>query len=203
MSLKVGTTRNNKTRTLIPEGTHYARCISVVDMGTADSEWQGQVKPRATVRFTFEFPKHTAVFREEEGPKPLGRSMLFGNNFSQKGKLRPELEKWRGKSFTADQLLEFELSSVLGHPCLATIVHHQGRDGQTVDKISGLAAVPEDMADIPAVNELFSYDVDEHPKNFDRVPAWMREEILACDQLAHLNVNGKTKPEVATNEVPF
>tara|TARA_X000001382_G_scaffold130783_1_gene126910 strand:+ start:2843 stop:3454 length:612 start_codon:yes stop_codon:yes gene_type:complete len=203
MSLIVGTTTNNKTRTLIPEGTHYARCISVVDMGTADAEWQGQVKKRKTVRFTFEFPKHTAVFREEDGPQPLGRSVKYTNGFSQKGRLRPELEKWRGKSFTADELLSFDLASVLGHPCLATIVHVQGRDGQTVDRISGLSSVPEDMPSTPAVNELFTYDVDEHPKNFDRVPAWMREEILACDELAHLNGNSETKPEVATNEVPF
>ena len=205
MGLTVGTTETNKKRTLVPEGNHVARCISIIDLGTADSEWKGEVKKRKRVMFTFEFPDHTAVFREEDGPQPLGRSVTYTASLSQKAKLRQDLQAWRGRAFTAEDLMKFDLQNVLGVPCLANVQHKENANGTTSDRIVGLSALPKGLQCPDSANEPWAYSIDQHPKNWDKVPSWAKEDILASDDMAVSEVTDtpKQSTEVTVDEVPF
>lgn len=204
MGLIVGAETNDNKRTMVPEGSHVARCINYIDLGTADNEWKGEIKKRKRVILTFEFPEHTAVFRESDGPQPLGRSVTYTNSLNEKSTLRKDLQAWRGKSFTAQELLGFDLDNVLGKPCLAMVQHDLKADGSKKDKIKGLSKLPDSLQAPEGSSEAWKYEIAEHPKNFDKVPAWCKEEILNSDTFKALHGDqAETQPEVKTNEVPF
>ena len=187
MSLIVSEQTDDTPRTLVPEGPSIARCYSLIDLGTHDDEWQGKVRKRRKVVVGFEFPEHTAVFKEEDGEQPLGRSQVFTANLGAKANLRKTLESWRGKAFDAKELEGFDLQGILGAPALVTVTHVE-KDGKKKDRIQSIGAVPKGLECPEAVNEPFAYDIAEHPKNFDRLPNWAKEEVLSSDEylaLAH------------------
>lgn len=205
MGLTIGMNETAKKRTMVPEGNHVARCISIIDLGTADSEWQGTVKKRTRVLLTFEFPEHTAVFKEEDGPQPLGRSVTYTASLSQKATLRNHLQSWRGRAFTAEELVKFDLVNVLGQPCLASVQHVTNDSGKTTDKITGLSSLPKGLeCPEPGVTP-WSYNIEDHPKNWDKVPAWAREDIMASDtyQAQVTNTEPSNQEETIVDDVPF
>ncbi len=204
MGLIVGAETNENKRTMVPEGTHVARCINYIDLGRADSEWEGKITKKKRVVLTFEFPEHKAVFREEDGPQPLGRTITYTNTLKEKSNLKKDLQTWRGKAFTAQEILGFDLDNVLGHPCQALVLHEPKKDGTTRDKIKGLSKMPDSLQAPPPSCQPWKYEIETHPKNFDKVPAWCKEEILNSDTYKALHGDqAETQTEVKTNEVPF
>jgi hypothetical protein len=97
------------TFTPIPPGMYLGRCYRIVDMGTQKSEYLGQVKHLPKVMLQFE------VHGEDDTGKPLitakGEPMTISKNFTlslaEKATLRKDLQTWRGKEFTADELRGF------------------------------------------------------------------------------------------------
>lgn len=194
----------NSARTMIPEGSHAARCYSVVDLGTHDETWQGKARKRRKVTLGFEFPGHTHVFAEEEGPKPLGKLKTYTNSLSEKAVLRKNLQSWRGRSFTQKELAGFDLATVAGHGAMVGIVHITKDNGDKTDVIDSIVKPPEGMAIPDKVNEPYTYSIDEHPKNWDRLSKWAQGQIQASDEWKAKN---STEPEpaavVETDNVPF
>ena len=43
----------------IPLGVQKARCISVIDLGTQENNWQGETSWKRQVLFEWEVPEHT------------------------------------------------------------------------------------------------------------------------------------------------
>lgn len=124
-----------------PSGTHLAVCYRVIDLGTQQSEWQGQVKHQRKVLLSWELP-------EEAGPdgKPFAISQRYTFSSSERAILRQHLEGWRGKTFTDADFGPggFDIKNVLGKACLLTIVH-EDKKGKTYANIKGVSAVPKGM----------------------------------------------------------
>ena len=118
------------TFTPVPPGMYLARCYRIVDLGTQKSEYLGQVKNLPKVMLQFE------VHGEDDAGKPLvttkGEPMSISKNFTlslaEKATLRKDLQTWRGKEFTADELRGFQIdneaarASVSGPATLAKIL---------------------------------------------------------------------------------
>ena len=167
---------------MLPQGAQIARCIGIMDLGTVMSDWQGKPKLRKRVSLVFEFPKHKATFREEEGPKALQKTITYTRSFNEKGNLRKDLEAWRGASFTQKELLGWDLENVLEKPCQITITHKTTPDGNVKDRITGISMMHEDLVCPDQESESFVYEIAQHPKNWDRLPPWAKDEVKASDE---------------------
>ena len=107
--------------TPVSPGMHLARCYRIVDMGTQTTEFAGQTKHLHKVMLQFE------VHGEDEDGKPLvtakGEPMSISKNFTlslaEKATLRLDLQAWRGRPFTADELRGFELKAAKSLPTLS------------------------------------------------------------------------------------
>lgn len=135
---------------LAPEGMFLAVCVDVVDMGIVENprfhRKDGSVLKQHKVRLVFALDE----LRSD------GRTHLIGKQFtlslSEKSKLRPFLESWRGKRFTEDELKGFDLEVLLGKSCNVTISHDTGKDGRTwanIVSISGLVKGQQPL-EVPA-----------------------------------------------------
>lgn len=138
-----------------PEGTHVARCVGLIDIGTHHGEYQGTPTVRNQVIVRWELPNEIA---EYEGQKrPLLVSKFYTNSLGEKANLRKDLVSWRGKEFTPEELMKFDLQNILDKPCLLTVVHND-KGKAKVTAVSGMA---KGMACPPAANEAFAFWMDE------------------------------------------
>ena len=58
------------------------------------------------------------------------------------------LRSWRGREFTSAELFGFELETVIGAPCMLSIVHNVGRKGGTFANVSGVMKLPKGMTQL-------------------------------------------------------
>jgi hypothetical protein len=135
-------------------------------MGTQTTEFQGQTKHLQKVMMQFE------VHGEDETGKPLvtdkGDPMSISKNFTlslaEKATLRKDLQAWRGKDFTGQELRGFELKNVLGAWAMITAAKSMGNNGKEYTNIISINPVPVAIkkAGLPqGVNKLAIFSIQE------------------------------------------
>jgi hypothetical protein len=149
---------------LPPAGSFYARLYRIIDIGTQTTEWMGKRKMQRKIIAMFELhgedndgqPLQTA-----EG-KPLIVSKRYTLSLDEKATLRKDLEAWRGKAFTQEELDGFNLEVLLGKCCMVSITH-SSYEGKEYANIAGISQVPsalKKLGEPKGVNELMIFTLD-------------------------------------------
>lgn len=188
MGLVAKDSGGESTFTPVPPGMHLARCYRVVDLGTQKSEWQGQVKHVQKIMVQFE------VHGEDDQGKALvtnkGEPMSISKNYTlslaEKATLRKDLQGWRGRDFTSDELRGFELKNILGHWAMLSVAKSMGNNGKEYTNIMSVNPVPAAIkkAGLPeGYNKpaLFSID-DPDMELFETFGKGMKEKIMASPE---------------------
>lgn len=135
-----------------PAGTHVARCIRIIDIGTQHGEYQGKPTVRRQIIVMWELPNELM-----DDDKPFVCAAFYTASLSEKAKLRKDLEAWRGRAFTNEELAGFDLKAILGKPCMLSIVERES--GGT--KVGGVIALPKGTPVPPHANETWAFDIDD------------------------------------------
>lgn len=165
----------------VPQGTHLAICNMVVDLGKQRKEWQGQERIRPEIFLRWELPNERLEWTDKEGNQKVG-PMVIGQTYtlslSERANLRHHLEAWRGRAFSPVELEGFDVSRLLGVPCMVTVTHNE-KQGRTYANVTSVTGIPKGM-EKPAGPELETilYD-DEHLNAWDRLPEWLQKKIDA------------------------
>jgi len=152
--------------TPVPPGMHLARCYRVVDLGTQKSEYLGTVKHLPKVMLQFE------VHGEDEAGKPIvtakNEPMTISKNFTlslaEKATLRKDLQTWRGREFSPDELRGFELKNVLGAWAMISVIKTTGNNDKEYTNIAAIMQVPPQVkkAGLPeGHNKLGIFSIEE------------------------------------------
>ncbi len=168
----------------VDAGTYAARCYSMILIGTVKETFQGEEKEITKVRIGWELPTELKVFKEEEGEKPLTISKEFTLSMHEKANLRKFLESWRGKGFTEDEAKYFDITVLLGKPCMLSIIHKVGKvKGNTYADISGITTVPKGM-NVPAqINASFEFSFPPFDEvKLNAMPDWLRDKIKSSNE---------------------
>ncbi len=205
----------------VPTGVHVARCVSVIDLGTQEVEFQGQSKKQHKIQVGWE------VLGEDEAGVPLtievnGKEMpltiskRYTLSLHEKAGLRRDLEAWRGKPFAADELKGFDVAKLLGAYCMLNVVEQESSNGKTYSNIQSITPLPRELAKHkPAgVHPLISFDVDAPDMEiFESFHEKLQEVIRASDEwqarTARVVPAGQAKPVDAMpmsdmdDDIPF
>lgn len=156
-----------------PEGTHVARCISIVDMGMQTSTFSGEEKSAHKVHVAFELSHE----RDAKG-RPFIVSKRYTVSLHEKASLRKDLEAWRGKSFSKDELAAFDLAKLCGVACMVTVKHTTSADGsKTYANIVAISGLPKGMEQPPnSESDPLVFTLSD-PWNRDAVPEWLATKI--------------------------
>lgn len=134
----------NKTSTKYeahPEGSYAARCVDVIDLGEKVTAFPGS--PTKLLH------KCALVFRTGEvnaDGDPMDVSQEFTVSMHEKGKLRPFLERWRGKSYTEEQAEQgVPLEKMVGQVAFVTIEQKVSQKGRTYAALIGASPVVKGM----------------------------------------------------------
>jgi len=167
----------------VPAGNHVARCYSMVYSGTIETEYLGEKKKAKKVHITWELPNELKVFKQENGEQPMVLSKAFTLSLSEKSTLRPFLESWRGKAFTQAEADGFDITNVVGHPCMLNVIHKTKKDGNIKAEISALSSMPKGLTCPPQINQSVIFSVEEFDADiFSKFPDWLKDEIRSSDE---------------------
>jgi hypothetical protein len=189
---------------IAPTGSHLARLYRIVDLGTQKSEYMGKVNMLRKVKFFWEL--HGDDLKTDEG-KPLIQTRNYTLSLGEKASLRKDLESWRGKSFTDDELRGFDLTNLLDKWCMITIQHRES-NGKTYADAVAVTPVPAVVAKagLPSgVNPTLLFDMQKFDQAvFDGLSDGLKNQIMQSAEFQ--NKNRKVLNAIEDDEdlsVPF
>lgn len=163
----------------VPAGTYVARCYQMVHIGTVMDSFNGENKLRNKVRITWELPTETKSFGENEEERPFSIGKEFTLSMHERSGLRKFLESWRGKAFTEEQSKAFDITVLLGVPCMLNVIHKTSKDGQRVyAEIASISPMPKGL-ECPAQHNV-SFHFGYEPFNsdiYDTLPDWLKDKV--------------------------
>lgn len=181
-----------------PAGTHVARCIKMIDIGTQFGEYQGKPNALRKVVIGFELPNELMPDGEYAG-KPFIANKYYTASLGEKANLRKDLVNWRGREFTDEELMGFESKNILGKPCMIQLTPND--KGKV--KITGVMALPKGTVAPPQINESFYFSLERDEFNsaaFDGLSDYYKDLILKTPEFQALQ--GKSDPVKKGNHAP-
>ena len=191
-------------RELIPSGNYLARCYRMIEIGTGEEIIKGEKKIMAKVRIGWELPMETRVFDEAKGPQPLVISKEYTLSLSEKANLRVMLKSWRGKDFTEDEAKAFDISKLIGVPCMVNIIHKPSSTDKTKiwEEIAGVTPVPKGIDVPPLINPPFILSYDEwDEEKFNSLPDFIKLKMMKSMEYSAMKSPPHTDMDQRAEEV--
>jgi hypothetical protein len=167
----------------VPPGCHFAICNMVVDLGIQETTYKGQSKSQHKVYLRWEVPDERVSYekdgRQVEGPCSIGA--VYTLSLSEKANLRKVLENWRGKSFTAQELRGFDITSVAGK-CCQVMVQHKASGDKTYANVTGVMGTSREQKERARTAKsevgVLVYSLDEPDEAIhEQLPNWIKEKL--------------------------
>jgi hypothetical protein len=158
-------------------------------LGTQPSNNQA-FKDKRKVLLLMELPEHRGEFEVDGAKKNLPRvlSMEFTASLGTKGNLRPMLESWRGRPFTAQELEGFDMRNLVGANGYANVVHEtkvKAGQSRTYANIAAMMPLPKALPKKNPENStvFFSFDDQQgQPVIPAGLPEWIANKIKASHE---------------------
>ena len=109
-----------------PEGLHQAVCVDVVDLGLQETPWGAKAK--------VELRWQTDLVNEHT-QKRFELRKRYTASLHEKARLRQDLECWRGRKFTEQELAAFDLEKLLAVNCQLQVIHNISDEGRIYDNV--------------------------------------------------------------------
>jgi hypothetical protein len=194
----------------VPPGCHFAICNMVVDLGIQETSYKGQAKQQHKVYLRWEVPDERVTYtkddKEIEGPCSIGATYTL--SLSDKSKLRPLLENWRGKLFTEQELKGFDITTIAGKCCQVMVQHSTGADGKTYANITGVMGISREQKERAKTAQsevgVVVFELD-NPKQtvFDSLPNWLKEKLEGRIAPPSIKAATAAQTDEWDDEIPF
>lgn len=191
--------------TPIPEDLYLAICYGIWDLGTQFSEkWDKSIHK---ILIVWELPEVRSEF-EKTGKNvslPRAISKRYTLSLHKKADLRRDLESWRGKKFTEEELKGFDLKKLLGVPCQLQIIHNK-MDDKLYANIAAIIKAPAGSK-IKPENPVKFFSFEEKMQVPDETPEWISDIIKQSEEYRKAEDHDETNPghgdEIDADGVPF
>lgn len=210
--MAINATNNGTKRELIPAGNYVARCVSMIHIGTVVENYAGETKEQNKVRIGWELPTELKVYSEEKGEQPKLISKEFTLSLNEKSNLRKTLASWRGKDFSEEEARKFDVTVLLGKPCMLNIIHKHGvKDpSQVFEEIGSISPMPKgfNCPDQISQSVLVEYD-NFNQEAFDSLPDFIKDkmkesrEYKAMVTPAETQLHENKSVDDAADDLPF
>lgn len=181
-----------------PVGSHVARCIQVVDLGS-----QPHVNPKTKeswlqrdVRITWELP-----LEPMEDGRPHTTWGVYKQSFFGNSKLLALLEGWRGKKFDDDAKNNFDASKLVGAACRLTLVEN----GDYVN-VAGASPLGKGETCPPQINDGICFSLEESefsPATLSKLHEKTQEKIKSSPEYKQLMQESGAEPCDNNGDVGF
>ncbi len=113
----IATGGDRKTFTPAPEGMHQGVCVDVIDKGMLPNKFKdGQLQHKIDIAWEID--------ELREDGKRFVVYKRYTLSLDDRSNLRRDLQAWRGKPFTFEELSGFDVETVKGANCLVNVLHN-------------------------------------------------------------------------------
>ena len=192
---------------IMKEGTYQAVCTGIIDVGLQRSEKFNKTNQKIIIIWSF--PEEKIKVKDEERVRVISKE--YTNNLGEKSNLTKDLQAWRGKEFTEEELQGFNLIKILNTDCLMQIIHKE-KNGNKYIEIASIMALPKTMekADTSKISNLiFDFDERETWSTYISLPEWIQNKIRNADNYEssglkeYIEQNSIEKDEEEEDKLPF
>lgn len=192
---------NGENYEIMEAGNYLARCYQMIQIGTVKEEFQGKEKMTPKVMLRFEFPTEQKIFKEENGMQPYSLLKEFSLYMNDKANLRRFLESWRGKAFTDAQCAKFDITVLIGVPCMVNVIHKENTKGNMRAVIGSISPLMKGLECPAQINPslILSYD-NFNFEAYGKLPEFLRQKIASSNEYKAISnapfvdVSSETEP---------
>lgn len=144
MSIIAKDSGKNFPKLPLPEsGTTQAVCCGVWDLGLQKTSYNGEEKIQHKIVIAWETSQLIDAPDSEYHGKPYMLSKRYTLSLGEQANLRKDLESWRGKPFTADEIQNgFDVEGLYGINCLIGIKHESDKKDPSIVYANVTAILP-------------------------------------------------------------
>lgn len=163
------------------------------------------------VMLNFEIPGEMIDMGGKQMPMTISKEYTL--SLSEKANLRRDLEGWRGRQFTAEELKGFAVEKVLGQPCIIAVIHKTSGKGTLYAAVTSISKLGKGMECPAQVHAAVHYEIEQGKSSpvFKALPEWVRKKIEGCDEWTHPPIANEsdqtteadTRADVEEDRVPF
>jgi hypothetical protein len=183
--MSIVATTNSQPKELIPAGNYIARCYQMIQIGHVKEVILGEVKTLNKVRIGWELPTETKEFTTGKGEQPFVISEEYTLSMHEKSNLRKVLASWRGKDFSVEEAGSFDITKLLGVPCMLNIIHRPGKSdpSRMYQKIGSVSPLAKGIVCPPQVNKTTVLQYDNFDHNlFASLPDFIKDKIKNSEE---------------------
>ncbi len=177
-------------------GSYAGTCYSIIDLGTRQGEYMGVKNERHECLIGFEVDELMTI--GDFAGKPFRVNRFYTVSLGKKANLRKDLENWRGRQFTDEELGGFDPKNIIGKPCLLSII----RTDKGKTKIASISKLPKNMVAPTLVNPTVYFNMQTRELNrpvFDALSEGIKKMIIQSPEYQSLVTR---KPAPAGSSAP-
>lgn len=169
----------------LEDGVYTAISSMLIDIGIQKSEKYGKSSRKVIIVWNIE-----NEFVEVNGEKlPRVMSKEYTMSLGDKSTLRKDLQAWRGKQFTQEELEGFDLKNILNKGCQLQILNSEN-NGKTYTNIVSIMALPKGIT-LNTLEKTIVFDTYDNTTwdNFTQIPSWMQDRIKQCENISETGLD--------------
>lgn len=202
-------------------GVYTAVSSAMIDIGLQTNEKFDKTQRKFMMVWTI--LNEQVEINGEMQDRVISKEYTF--SLHEKSTLRKDLQAWRGKAFTEEELNGFNLLNVLSKACQLQIILEE-KNGNKYNNIAGIMSLPKGT-EIKGVDDSYSFDFEEESTwvHYKDIPNWIREKIKKAnnyessglkqyvEMVEDMETNGKScettvspdvmKPIAPDDDLPF
>lgn len=171
----------NSNIPVLEDGVYMAICNGVIDLGIQSNEQFGNKSSRKMM-IQWQIVGENVEINGEKLPRRMQKQ--YGFSLNSKANLRKDLEAWRGRAFTSEELKGFDLTNIINVPCQLQVLVKERVGKDNYNDIGGIMALPkgnniEKLED----KDLLMLDLED-PNTyvyFKNVPKWIQDRIKQAE----------------------
>lgn len=157
-------------------GVYTGIASMIIDLGIQENVMFGNRQRK--VMIVWQIVGEMVEINGEELPRVMSKEYTM--SLGEKSTLRKDLQAWRGKVFTQEELNGFDLTNILNVPCQLQIIQNE-KNGKVYTSIASIMAVPKSMQ-VESLEETVIFDTYDSSTwdNITKIPKWICEKIKKC-----------------------
>lgn len=171
--------------TPIEEGTYFAVCYGLIDVGDTYSENFDKCTPKFSILWELVGAEPLHIDGKEVN-RTVSKS--YSKSLNPKSNLRKDLRAWRGREFTDEELKRFDMVNILGAPCQIQIVNSTN-NGKTYSNIAAIMNLPKGMPKPEPTLDRVYWDFEEHEIGDDawsKIPPWLKNIVQSNETYKYI-----------------
>lgn len=173
----------------LAEGVYIGTCYLLADIGEQYNKKYDNWASKIVIGW--EINGETITIDGQEEPRTI--SSFYSLSLHEKSSLRKDLECWRGKKFTPEELSGFDLRKIVGTACQLQIGHNVNAEGKTRAVVKAIMALPRGFQHDPATQRII-FDMDTDRDQLEMMPKFVQNMVEKSKEYQEADASAEERP---------